>query len=342
MRIWSVTLLLALVVATWLLAGELFGRNRLLQLLAAAVAGLQPLAVFTSASVNPDAMLTTLWASGLWLGVRILKRGVTWQQSLALGAVAAAAALTKATGYLLVVASILVVAYGLWRRRDRSLRWMLRVAAAAAIVIAVPVGTWLAIARAEGRPAVNQVASTSGETVSVLDFSPTYLASYLWQFYLPKLSFQASLPAGVSNEYGYDTWIRTGWGVFGWKEVRLPEDVYTGLRWISIAVVLAAAVALIRRRVVLGWPVALFLAVTSLGLVFALHWIEFRFIAERGELFLQGRYLLPLLPIAACAGAAAVTLLRERARGVALGVTLGGLCALQALALATELERYYA
>ena len=342
MRIWSLTLLLALVIATWLLAGELFDKNRLLQLLAAGVAGLQPSAVFISSSVNPDAMLIALWAFALWLGVRILKRGITWQMSLALAAVASAAALTKATGYLLVLTAMVVVAYGLWRTRDQGARSLLRIAAVAAVAIAVPVGTWLAVARAEGRPSVNQVASTSGESVSVFDFPPGYLASYLWQFYLPQLPFQSDLPAGVSKAYGYDTWIRTGWGVFGWKEVRLSESVYTALRWVSLAVLLAAAVALIRRRIRLGKSVGLFLLLTSLGLIFALHWVEFRFVAERNELFLQGRYFLPLLPIAGCAGAAAVLLLPARFRGAAVGAALGALVGLQVLSLATVLERYYA
>lgn len=341
MRIWSVLLLLGLVIATWLLAGELFDRNRPLQLFAAAIAGLQPMAVFTSSSVNPDALLVMLWAFGVWLGVRILRHGITWQQGLALGAVAAGAALTKATGYLLVVAALGVISFALLRARHKGVRWLLRVAAVAAVAIAVPVGTWLVIARAEGRPAVNQVASTSGKTVSVFDFSPRFLASYIWQFYLPQLPGQADLP-GISQDYGYDTWVRTGWGVFGWKEVRLPENVYTALRWVSIVALIGAGVALVLRRVRLGWPVGIFLLLTSLGLIFALHWVEFRFLAERGELFLQGRYLLPLLPIAACVGAAAVTLLPRGARGVAIGAGLGALCALQLISLATVMERYFA
>ena len=50
---------------------------------------------------------------------------------------------------------------------------------------------------------------------------------------------------------------------------------------------------------------AVFLGGTSLALVVSMHWIEFRFIVERGgELFIQGRYFLPILPLAACAGAA--------------------------------------
>jgi 4-amino-4-deoxy-L-arabinose transferase-like glycosyltransferase len=342
MRIWSMLLLLAAVVGTWLLAGELFGRSRPLQLGAAAVVGLQPMATFMSTSVNPDGMLLALWAIGLWLGVRILRRGITWQQALALSAVAAAAALTKANGYLLVAAAGAVVAYSLWRMRGQGARRLARVATVSLVVVALPVGAWLAYTRAKDRPAVNEITSQTGAQVSVFDFSPSYFASYLWQFYLPKLSSQAALPGGISKDYGYDIWFGTGWGVFGWKDTRLPPNVYSALRWISFGVLLAAAIALILRRVRLGLPVALFLAFNFFGLLLALHWVEFRFVVERGEAFLQGRYLLPLLPIAACAGAAALTLVPARLRGAALGVGLAGLLALQILSLATILERYYA
>jgi 4-amino-4-deoxy-L-arabinose transferase-like glycosyltransferase len=342
MRLWSMLLLLAAVVGTWLLAGELFGGNRLLQLGAAAVVGFQPMATFMSTSVNPDGMLLALWAIGLWLGVRILKRGITWQQGLALSAVAAAAALTKASGYLLVVAAGAVVVFSLWRMRGEGVRRLARVATVSLLVVTLPVGAWLVYTRVQDRPAVNEITSQTGTQVSVFDFSPSYFASYLWQFYLPKLPSQADLPGGISKDYGYDIWFGTGWGVFGWKDARLSPDVYSALRWISFAVLLAAAMAFVRRRVRLGLPVALFLAFNFLGLVLALHWVEFRFVVERGEAFLQGRYLLPLLPIAACAGAAALTLVPNRGRGAALGVGLAGLFALQVLSLATVLERYYA
>jgi 4-amino-4-deoxy-L-arabinose transferase-like glycosyltransferase len=342
MRVWSMLLLLAAVVGTWLLAGELFGRNRPLQLGAAAVVGFQPMATFMSTSVNPDGMLLALWAIGLWLGVRILKRGITWQQALALSAVAAAAALTKATGYLLVLAAGAVVAWSLWRGRRNGTRWLARVATISLVVVALPVGSWLVFTRVEERPTVNQITSQTGTQVSVFDFSPSYFASYLWQFYLPKLPSQADLPGGISKDYGYDILFGTGWGVFGWKDTRLPPNVYSALRWISFAVLLAAAVALVRRRVRLRLPVALFLALNFFGLLLALHWVEFRFVVERGEAFLQGRYLLPLLPIAACAGAAALTLVPERVRGATVGLGLAGLFALQVLSLATILERYYA
>ena len=84
MRIVSLLWLLVTVTAVWLLAGEVFGRDRLLQLAAASVAGLAPMMTFLSASVTPDAMMYALWSLVLWLGVRILRRGLTWPLALAL------------------------------------------------------------------------------------------------------------------------------------------------------------------------------------------------------------------------------------------------------------------
>src|SRR3712207_9244995 len=67
--------------STWLLAGELLGRRRGLQLVAAAVVGLWPMLVFLSSSVNPDAMLYATWSLTLWLGVSAIRRGLTLPRS---------------------------------------------------------------------------------------------------------------------------------------------------------------------------------------------------------------------------------------------------------------------
>src|SRR5207244_904576 len=61
MRIWSGLLLLVTATATWLLAGELLGRSRTLQLAAAAPAGLAPVTTSLAASVNHDARPHALW-----------------------------------------------------------------------------------------------------------------------------------------------------------------------------------------------------------------------------------------------------------------------------------------
>jgi 4-amino-4-deoxy-L-arabinose transferase-like glycosyltransferase len=299
------------------------------------------MAHFISASVNPDGMLVAFWSLVLWLGVRVLRRGLTPASGAALAAAAAGAALTKATGYVAVAGAAGVILFALWSGRGAGLRRVSRVAVVCAAVGILPLAGWLVAARLSDRPAVNQVANTSGQTVSVFHPRPGYLASYLWQFYLPKAGFLRDVP-GMVDDYGYEIWFRNAWGVFGWKDTYMPNKVYSALRWISYAVLLAAAVALVRRRVRIPLAVGVFLGGLSLALVAGLHWTEFRFIVERGELFMQGRYLLPLLPVGGCLAAAALMLVPLRARGAAVGVGLGALVGLQLLALGTVLERYYA
>ena len=74
MRVWTVPLVLLTVLGAWLLAGELFGPNRPLQLVAAATVGFQPMITFMSSGVNPDAAAYSSGAFVLWLGVRALRR----------------------------------------------------------------------------------------------------------------------------------------------------------------------------------------------------------------------------------------------------------------------------
>lgn len=338
MRLVSVLFLLVAVTATWLLAGELFGRSRPLQLAAAAVVGFQPMAAFMAGSVNPDSLLLALWSLALWLGVRILRHGVTTRSALALVLVAGAAVLTKATGYLLVIAAAVVIGSQIWRQRSWGTRGLVAVGAACLLVAALP----FAVAELAGRTALNQVGNTTGQNVSLFHFPASYLGSYLWQFYLPRPSFLTVLPGGIDHEYGFDVVFRGGWALFGWKDVRLSNTVYSALLYVSIAVVVAAVAAVVTRRVRIDRAAAAFLLLVSVGLVLALHWVEFRFVVERGESFLQGRYLLPLLPVGACALAAALTLLRFRARVAGVALALAALVALQVVSLAAVLERFYA
>ncbi|HET8755719.1 MAG TPA: DUF2142 domain-containing protein, partial [Solirubrobacteraceae bacterium] len=75
-RLMSALWLPLTVLGTWLLAGEVLGRRRLLQTVAAAVPALLPMVAFITASVSPDGMMYAVWTFALWLGVRCVKRGV--------------------------------------------------------------------------------------------------------------------------------------------------------------------------------------------------------------------------------------------------------------------------
>ena len=338
LRLFSVLFLLVTVVATWLLIGELTGGQRLLQLAGAALAGLQPMTVFVSSSINPDAALIAAWALAFWLWARILMRGSTTVSAAALGAVTAAAILTKATSYALLPGTLLVLGWGLWRLRAAG-RSIAAPAVGGASLLALPVGAWLISTRASGRSAVNAV---PGQVADAAQFTDAGLVSYMWQFYLPKLPFQGGIPQ-IERLPVFDVWVETGWAAFGWLEVRFPEPLYVLLALVTLVLVaggIAAVVRLRHRRTLL--VLAGLFVFTGLALLAGLHWVEYRTIVNQGHSFNQGRYLLPLVPLFAAAAAGALSLLRPQRRAAAAGVLLGGLFVLQLASLSIMVARFYA
>jgi 4-amino-4-deoxy-L-arabinose transferase-like glycosyltransferase len=335
----SVLWLLVTVLGAWLLVGEVLGRDRLLQLAGASVAALAPMSTFMAASVSPDAMLYALWALAAWLGVRILKRRLPLIDAVALGAVVGAACVVKATSYALLPAATLAIGLGAWRRYRLSgaRAPVAGRALAGAAGVAVTLGTWLVVARVIDRPAAAQVAGAVGSAGT----NWRELASYLWQFYLPRLPFMQDFfhTAGV-NYPVYDVFLQGSWGRFGWLEVKLPGAVYLLATAATIGVAVAAAVRLWRDRGRHDLAVGAFLVLVVLTLLAGLHWTDFHLSA--GGSFMQGRYLLPLLAIAGLTLAQALRLLSPRRRVWGVAVVLAALFALQALSLGTMLERFYA
>lgn len=344
MRVWSALLLLVTTTATWLLAGELFGRSRPLQLTAGAVVGLAPMTTFITASVNPDAMLYALWSLALWLGVRILRRGLTAPDAVALLAVCGLAVTTKATSYALLPAAVLALALGAWRLR-RALRPLAVALALAAVAFTLPAGGWLVAARALHRPSVNQITAQSESDVVVPyharpAFNPRGFVSYLRQFYLPDAArgglFPSTLPV-------YSVWFKGALGIFGWRQFRLAPAAFFVLAALCLAALLAAALAVARGRVALDWPTAAFLALTVIALLLVLHVTEYRiiFVSKQRDDFNQGRYLLPLVSLGGVVVAAALSGLAARRRAHAVAALLGGLVLLQVLSLGTVGEWFY-
>jgi 4-amino-4-deoxy-L-arabinose transferase-like glycosyltransferase len=340
MRLWSVLLLLVATTATWLLIGELTVNRRPLQLAGAALVGLQPMAVFVSSSVNPDAMLIACFALAFWLGARVVLRGLTVRDGVALGVVTALAVVTKGTGYALVPATALALAVGAWRllpdRRAAALT-----AGLAGLAVALPIGAWLALARSLDRAAVNKVPGTGGGGAALPGVPHFGLFDYLWQFYLPKLPFLNDVPA-IPRLPVFDIWVKTGWGAFGWLEVRFPTWVYVLLALVTAALVAGGLAAVVRRRRRGDLALVAFFATAALMLLAGLHWIEYRSLLNEGVIFNQGRYLLPLLPLLGVCAAAALALVPARWRPQATGALIGGVFVLQVFSLALVAGRFYA
>lgn len=296
---------------------------------------------FISSSVTPDALLFALWSLVFWLGVRILKRGLAFGPALALFLLVGVAVATKATSYALLPAALLVLAVGAMRARRRARPHVAAIVVASLLAFVLPAGGWLATAAVLDRPAVNKV-SASGvrPTPTITSFNPRELASYLWQFYFPRLPFQHKF-SGLQNLPSYNVWLKGSWGSFGWLEVKFPGFVYIALGLFSLFVLAAAGVAVARLESI-DWAVAAFFAVAVLTLLVGLHWTEFRTLVGSSTPFNQGRYLLPLIALAGSATAAALSLLPAPRRGLGVASLFGGLLVLQIFSFAIVGGRFYA
>jgi 4-amino-4-deoxy-L-arabinose transferase-like glycosyltransferase len=337
-RLFSALWLPITVLGTWLLAGELFGRRRLLQVAAAAVPALLPMPAFISGSVSPDGMLYALWSLVLWLGVRSLRRDLPLGTTAALFALVGVACVTKTVSYALVPAALLVLGVGLWRRRSQPLASSARLAGAAAAALALTLGIWILVARGLHRTAAANVSAGVGATHGT---DLRELLSYVWQYYLPRLPGQnRSVAAGIGYP-AYRVWITMGWGAFGWLEVKFDNTVYRVLALLTAGVGVGALVAVWRARRRLDLAVLAFLAVATLALLAGLHWSDYHVLAD-GNRFMQGRYILPLVGLMGCALAAAASLIPARARGAAVGAAVGGLLVFHLFSLGLVLHRFYA
>ena len=338
LRLASVLWLLGTVVGVWLLVGELLGRDRLLQLAAAGTAGLLPMVAFVSATINPDAMLYACWSFALWLGVLVLRRGLTPARAAALFAVVGLACVVKATSYALVPGAALVLAEGLRRAGDADRRARLRAGAAAAAGLVGTLGVWFVLALLLDRAAAAQVSDAAGHAqTNVREF-----VSYVWQFYLPRLPFMTRSVLPGDGLPAYTVWFKTGWGAFGWLEVRFPAMLYRVLAAITVGVALVALAGLWRARHRVDRAVVLFFAVVGVALLVGLHWTEYRLLRGGAGPFNVGRYLFPLVGLAGLGVAQTLRTLRPALRPAGAAVALSGLLVLNLYSLALMVERFYA
>lgn len=341
-RLASMLWAVALVAFAWLLAGEVFNRDRQLQFVAAGVAGLLPMVQFVSASVTPDSMLYAVWAAVLWRGTMVLKRGLDLVNAVTFLAVVGAACVVKATSYALLPGALLVLGVGLWRMRRYGARalWPLLAAGAG---LALTLGIWFFIAHQSHRSAAAQV---SDATSTGLPFHLHDFLGYLYQYYFPRLPGQGSypFPAYFDGVPFYTVVLRGVFGTFGWTEARLPVALYTVLTALSGVLAAAAVAALIRFRKLIDIPVLIFFVVTVLALMAGLQWTDYQKLRESGYTtgFNQGRYLLPLAALGGLGVAAAIRLIPRTLRTAAGASIVGGLVIFNVFSFGVVAWRFYA
>lgn len=336
MRLWNVPLLLAAVVACWLLAAEALPRRPLAPLVAGGLTALQPQLLFLSGVVNPDTALVAGFALWTWVAVRTLRRGLGRRRAVVLLALAVLVAFTHARGIVLLPCTALALALALpWSTWDgrRRLRTAVGLGAAALAGLAT-----LAAALA------GLGVSLSGTSLqSSGGFAPRELASYLWQFYLPRLPF---MDPSIGGDYGVrQAFVETAWGTFASLEVQFPSWVYDVVQAALVLAVAGFLAAVARRRAGLARPAAtaVLLGAVTVGVLAVLHLAAYRLLlVDRSDPVIVGRQLLVLLPVLGVIVAAAITGLGRRAAQAATALLLGGLLALDLAGLGLTVARFYA
>jgi 4-amino-4-deoxy-L-arabinose transferase-like glycosyltransferase len=297
MRLLSVLLGSITVLAIFLFLRRLLPRSPWLWSAGALACGFQPMFGFVSSGVNADALLFTCSAITFLLIALNFTRGATTGRVVALGMIIAAGALTKPLflGLLPAAAATVLVAI-LRRRRNRPAA--ARLLGAVTVTAVVPVLAYQVIGAAGFDHPYFNTGSTIGGTVAPTAGSLAGELSYIWQLWLPRApnlidQFPGPLPLR-------EVWLQGLLGRFGWLDYGFSPwvlDIYT---WVSVLVLVAAAVSLVMSRECLRgrWIELAVYVVAVVGVVTVIGTQQYRSTLIPGSpAFIQSRYLLPLLAL---------------------------------------------
>jgi 4-amino-4-deoxy-L-arabinose transferase-like glycosyltransferase len=336
MRLVNVLLFVLTVGLTWLLARELFGPARRLEVvLATGVVAVWPMLGFMGGVVNPDTGLTTAYTLTTWLAVRLLRRGPSLGAVVGLCLAGAATMLVHGRGA--PAAAIVLVALAVAFVRTARVRRRLVAWSAAGIALAT-----IPIVLARVALPSSGDGLYGGEVYLGKAFNLKQLVGQTWQFYFDQLSFMAPK---LGADYGYRQVVVERWvtGVFAGLEVLFPLWVYDLVQYGIVAVLLALWTAAVLNRPQLrrAWPYLAVFATSVVAQLALLHTASYRALTGGPDPLITGRYLLPLTPIAALALAWLVGRLPRRARGYAAGGLLGLLLLLSLSGLGLTALRFH-
>jgi hypothetical protein len=249
-----------------------------------------PMFGFVAGGVNPDA-LTFALSAGLFLSVACAwRRGLSPPLAVVCGTLIAAGMLTKVNFYGLMPGAVLGLTLAArrttlgWRRRTMLLVGAVVLPAAALFAAGVAFETF---AWHRSITAARPIAPESH--VSLLSH-----VNYIWQVFLPRLPFQAPTELG---EAGYVQLFETFIGAFGQLVVRFPDWVYRVAAAALTLTLLLAVRALAAEPRELRWrrgELVGYAAMTAMLMLLVGLSVDLR---RNLVAAVQGRYLLPLLPL---------------------------------------------
>ncbi len=252
---------------------------------------LTPLFGLMSGAVNPDALLFAVSAALFYCLARGFRRGLTPGLALAIGAVLATGFLTKLTFLSLLPGAILgLVVLGV-REARRSKPAAYRALTLAAVVGGAPILLYVVVNVLSGRPgvgAVSGIVKLNGKSGSIFEE-----ASYIWQFYLPRL------PGMSAYFHGFLTtrvlWFNGLVGLYGWLDTTFPSWVYDAALVPAGLIAALFARALFVHRGALASRIVEVLVYAAIGLGLAVTIGVDDYINHLPSEYAEPRYLLPLL-----------------------------------------------
>jgi 4-amino-4-deoxy-L-arabinose transferase-like glycosyltransferase len=240
MRLASALIGALTVLFTYLLARELAPGRQWLAVLAAMLVAYEPMYGFISGAVNNDVGVNAGAAALELLLIRMLRRGITLPWGLLTGGLLILLPIVKGTAYSLYPVAGIVFLLALWRhhRRSDAAGWA-GLAVGALAVRELSTHVIGGVEATEGNtPGTGSAVSASS---AALEHPLGYLG-YLWQVFLPRLSFMAPHFANTSSP-AYVIFVERGWGAFGWYDVLFPQWVFVTILVAMLVVPLLGLVA---------------------------------------------------------------------------------------------------
>lgn len=266
------------------------------------VAGLaiafEPMAAHIGGGVSNDNLMVAACAAALWLGARVLRRGVTFSSALATLLVLVLAYAAKPTAIGIAPAIALAFMVAIWRSKERwpALRTCL-------LATALPLAALATVYLLFGGG--GSVAADPSNGPSLRAASPTGYLSYLWQWYVPGIG-----PLG--HDFGHVPPVFTVFldgfiANFNSLDTRFSGSFYMTARLIALALFVLGAHAVWKRRerLTIAWPIVAYPLIALLGTAFFVNTAGYFVWTQDGSLFAQGRYLFPALAVFALFVAAA-------------------------------------
>lgn len=321
LRLFNAILYLTTIVLTWTIAGDLFGKVRWKQMLAAGAVALEPQLAFMSAVINADSLLIALTTAFLLAALRVAMRGPTPGRVLTMSLLAAASCLTHGRGLVTLPVLAIALVCGWAKHRPQP-----REAAAQGALCAGTLSAAAALYFLFGTP--TGASNAYGGQVTQLNgrgsFGVVGFVEYLWRFYLPGLP---GMGARLGPAFGFkQVFIETFYGAFGWLEVKFKPHIYDVLELASVAgLICLAAICVLRRKVLrAAWPQVSVLAGLLVVTVGFLHYVSYRTLVgdDGGDPLIVGRYLLPIVSLFGLAIAFTIGSLPRRLGPYAAAVVL--------------------